>query len=221
MCPSRGYFGPPSLNGSAAVSSPIVFALTTSQRDYLATLLLCRAAYPNFNPDIGEALAKRSLVVFEPRHRPVPEPASAMTSRALAAGVPQLTQLGESAARLALALVRAKATKTAGPVIFQLTAAQRDYLAALDLFPSDLPASSELVGLALARKALVTFSPKPALTPVGKFAAALARLLVGLKGMSPAGAQSVPADAPARATHARLNPLVSTRNLRLCPKTTG
>ena len=69
------------------MSSPIVFSLTSAQRDCLATLALCRAAWLNFRKPIRLALLRMGLVACVDR--------------------PTLTPAGTCASGLALFLTKA------------------------------------------------------------------------------------------------------------------
>lgn len=66
------------------------------------------------------------------------------------------------------------------PVIFSLTAAQRDYLAALAVHPASWPTFSKATRIAAHRNGYTTRIDRPNLTPYGKACAGLAHFLCGL-----------------------------------------
>lgn len=69
------------------------------------------------------------------------------------------------------------------PVIFALTAVQRDYLAALATNPASWPTFAKSTRVAARRNGYTTRATRPVLTPVGVAAARLALVLARLAHM--------------------------------------
>lgn len=90
------------------------------------------------------------------------------------------------------------------PVIFSMTASQRDYLAAILINPATWPNFPRATRQNAVERGYTTRRDRPVLTPTGHAVAGLAHVLVGLAHKSGAGERPA-ADVQAGASHPSLS----------------